>query len=855
MTAGVLLLLFPTLAWSLAITGFSPASGQPGNVITITGSGFTGATSVVFNYNHQPTLADFTNVSDSKMLVIVPTGATTGTLEIFVNTTGVSTASNFIVAPVISVFFPQTGAPGTAVSIEGANFISGGTTVFFPGVSTGVSASYIGPTEVSAIVPTGAGNGPITVITSAGTNVSTNTFLASDLPSIASFSPNAGVIGASVTIFGGNFFAGTKVKFGNVLSTSVSIVSSTEITATVPTGAVTDPITVITTDGSITTTSNFLTGSGPVVTGFSPAMGGLNSTVSIGGFNLSAVSAVTFNGVSEYITGESDTNLQVNLITTAGTGPIKVTSAAGSFTTSNNFTNSSAPFVTGFSPVLGPAGSIVTIDGLNFAGTPTVKFGTATASATLIGPTQISANVPSIATGNYAIEVTTSSGSSTTSSNFSVTGTGPVITSFAPSNGVRGTSVTLTGANFSGLTGVKFNGVSATYTSASTSQIMAVVPAETASGAITVSSTSGTGASPSLFYLQPWVTSMSTNGGIVNASFTLTGRSLTNVSAFSVNGVNYNYTSSASQITASIPSNATTGLIEITAPGGIFISTNVFAILPKIYGFSPDIGPAGTVVTITGTSFLDVTRVELAGVPASISSISSNSLRVVVPANATNGAWTVVTPYGDDTSTNLFTFTQPSLVVLTKTANPFVAAPGTDITYLLQVTNEGPSTITSTAVADTLPFEFTVASVIPSVGSWINTNGTLTWNIGILSNGLGANLQIIGTCAAVTALTNSAVLSFAEGNLEFYNNYSTIINIFVEDSQRTLSIAELQNPPGVVITWPESPFSFQIQVNTSGDLDTGWITSTNPVIFNGAVNSFIYTNLTAPATFFRLTPP
>jgi hypothetical protein len=850
---GTLLLFLPATAWSVTISGFSPASGQPGNVITINGSGFTGTTTVVFN-NNQPTLADFTNISDSRLLVVVPIGATTGPLEVSVGNTEVSSASNFLVAPVISNFFPQSGAPPTVVSIEGANFVDNGTTVFFPGVTTGISAAYVAPTEVSVTVPAGAGNGPITVVTSAGTNVSTNSFLASDLPSIASFSPTAAAIGASVNIFGGNFFSGAKVKFGSVTAGSVNVLSTTEITATVPTGAVTGPITVSTSDGSATTTSNFLTGSGPIVTGFSPTAGAVNSYVNIAGLNLSSATSVTLNGVSEYITGYSDTNLQVDLINSAGTGPIKVTSATTSFTTSTNFTNTSAPFVTDFNPAIGPSGSTMTIDGLNFSGTPTVKFGSTTASSTLIGGTQISATVPFVAAGNYPIEVITSAGSFTTGSNFTITGVGPVITGFTPGNGVRGTTVTLNGANFSSLTSVKFNGVAASFEAPSTTEMTAIVPANTASGVITVSSTSGTGTSPSLFYMQPWITSLNTNGGIVNETFTITGRSLTNASSLRIGGINYNFTGSASQIIATIPSNAVSGSIEIIAPGGVFISTNIFAILPKIYGFSPNIGPAGTVITINGTSLADVTSVEFNGASALVTSATSNQVKVAVPANATNGPLTVVTLYGNDTSTNSFTLTKPSQVALTKTANPAVAGPGTNITYTLLVTNTGPSIITSTVVTDTMPFGFTVVSVTPSVGSWINTNGILAWNIGILTNGDSANLDIVGTALVPTALTNSAVLAFAEGNLTPYNNNASIINFFVYDSQRTLSITTQKSPPGVLVTWPQSVANFELQINTNANLNTGWMIPTNSTIFNGYVNTFT-DSFAAPQTFFRLTLP
>jgi uncharacterized repeat protein (TIGR01451 family) len=321
-----------------------------------------------------------------------------------------------------------------------------------------------------------------------------------------------------------------------------------------------------------------------------------------------------------------------------------------------------------------------------------------------------------------------------------------------------------------------------------------------------------------------------------------------------VNGVNYNFISSASLIIATIPSNASSGQIEITAPGGLFISPSTFAILPKIYGFSPSIGPAGTVVTINGTSLFDVTSVEFNGLSAPVSSATTNEVQVVVPDNATSGPLTVVTPYGNDTSTNSFTATEQSLVVLTKTASPIVAGPGTNITYTLLVTNEGPSIITSTVVADTMPAGFSFVSATPSAGSWINTNGTLTWNIGILTNNTSASLDIVGTSPDATTLVNSAVLTFAEGNLAPYDNYASIINFFVYDSQRTLSITRQANPPGVLVSWPLSPVNFLLQINTNANLNTGWTYPTNAVFITNFLNSFT-NSLAAPQTFFRLAPP
>ena len=95
-------------------------------------------------------------------------------------------------------------------------------------------------------------------------------------------------------------------------------------------------------------------------------MGEASTAVTIGGFNLAAVTSVTFNGKAGTITGYGADCIQAFPPSGSGIGPIKVFTATSSFTTSNNFTNATGPIITDFSPVLGPAGSPVTIDGINF---------------------------------------------------------------------------------------------------------------------------------------------------------------------------------------------------------------------------------------------------------------------------------------------------------------------------------------------------------------------------------------------------------------------------------------------------------------------------------------------------------
>lgn len=77
----------------------------------------------------------------------------------------------------------------------------------------------------------------------------------------------------------------------------------------------------------------------------------------------------------------------------------------------------------------------------------------------------------------------------------------PVVSSFSPSTGAPGTSVVISGSNFSGATAVTFNGVSASFTVNSPTQITATVPSGATNGPIQVSNASCSGVSASSFLL------------------------------------------------------------------------------------------------------------------------------------------------------------------------------------------------------------------------------------------------------------------------------------------------------------------------------------------------------------------
>jgi len=75
--------------------------------------------------------------------------------------------------------------------------------------------------------------------------------------------------------------------------------------------------------------------------------------------------------------------------------------------------------------------------------------------------------------------------------------------SFTPARANFGSTVVITGTNFTGTTAVKFNGRNAAYTVNSDTQITATVPPGATSGLIQVTNSQGTGSSSTNFMVNP----------------------------------------------------------------------------------------------------------------------------------------------------------------------------------------------------------------------------------------------------------------------------------------------------------------------------------------------------------------
>ncbi|MDO7849489.1 M12 family metallo-peptidase, partial [Hymenobacter sp. M29] len=209
-------------------------------------------------------------------------------------------------------------------------------------------------------------------------------------PTITSFTPGGGLAGTVVTVLGSNFTGATAVSFNGTAASSFTVVSATQLTATVAAGTTTGTITVTTPQGTATSALPFVVGAPPTITSFTPASGAVGSTVVITGTNFTGATQVTFNGtVAPTFTVNSATQITVTVPAGATTGVIGLTVPTGSATSTTVYTVVPAPTITSFTPTYGQIGTVVTLTGTNFTGATQVTFnGTVAPTFTVNSATQ-----------------------------------------------------------------------------------------------------------------------------------------------------------------------------------------------------------------------------------------------------------------------------------------------------------------------------------------------------------------------------------------------------------------------------------------------------------------------------------
>src|SRR4051794_10823421 len=207
---------------------------------------------------------------------------------------------------------------------------------------------------------------------------------------------------------------------------------------------------------------------------------------------------VTFGVTTAQIAYVASTELLVTVPTgLPGTVDVRIDTPAGSATLNGAYTYLPPPTITSIAPRKGPTagGQTLTITGANFIdGDTQVTIGGVSAAVTSVSSSTIALITPPGRVGPADIIVSTSAGSDRAAGAFTYFAT-PIVTSFSPTSGRSGTSITIAGTNFDADASgdqVTVNGAVAPVTSATASSIVLTVPSDATTGLIRITTAGGT---------------------------------------------------------------------------------------------------------------------------------------------------------------------------------------------------------------------------------------------------------------------------------------------------------------------------------------------------------------------------
>ncbi len=390
----------------------------------------------------------------------------------------------------------------------------------------------------------------------------------------------------------------------------------------------------------------------------------------------------------------------------------------------DKFTYGTLPTVTLVSPNSGPTGTGVTLTGTSFTGATGVTVGGVTAGFTAGTDTSMAVTIPAGTPGGLVhILVTNGLGTSSAVSADQFTNTGlPTVTSLSINTGptTGGTTVVITGTNFTPTATVAFGGTPASVVYNSGTSLTATSPGHIPGNAdVAVSTAYGTSintAADNFTYTSgslPVITSLSPNFGPIGGGnvITITGTNLTGTGTTTVSfgtSAATPYSSSSTSLLVVVPVSSTfaaqTVQVLVTTSAGTSVAdpgpandyTYGTSTLPVITSLNPASGPisGGNAITITGSNFSGATVVSFGSSNVAPFSVTPTSLVVFVPASSTFAAQmvqvTVTTLAGtsvaDPGTANDYTYTGgPTVTFVSPDSGPasgttFVTITGTGFT-------------------------------------------------------------------------------------------------------------------------------------------------------------------------------
>jgi uncharacterized protein (TIGR03437 family) len=512
------------------LTSLSPNTTQAGGgafTLTVNGTNFVNGSTVRWNGENRQT--NFVSAAQLTALITAADIANTGTAQVTVlNPAGTtSNALSFNItppnpAPTLTSVNPTSANAGGAeftLTVTGTNFINGSVVRWNGNTRTTV---FVNSTSLSVQIPASdiasAGTAQITVFNPAPGGGTSNSLSfpivqPNPVPTLTALNPNSVAVGSgafTLTLTGTNFI-NTSVVTWNGATRTTNFVNATTLTIQVPAADVANAATVelkVTNPAPGGGTSNGLNltivqpNPAPTLTGLNPSTVGAGSgafTLTLTGTGFTNSSSVWWNGAVRPSVFVNTTTLTLQVpaadIASAGTVEIKVVNPAPGGGTSNSLNLTIVPpnpvpsiaTLTPATVTAGSAGFTLTITGTGFINSSVVQWNgqarpTTFGNATTLTIQVAAADVASLGTAEIKVVNPAPGGGMSNAVLFAIQQGNPLpgITTLAPAQalaGSNGFTLTVNGSSFINGSVVRWNGAARPTTFLNPTQLTAQISA------------------------------------------------------------------------------------------------------------------------------------------------------------------------------------------------------------------------------------------------------------------------------------------------------------------------------------------------------------------------------------------
>ena len=422
------------------------------------------------------------------------------------------------------------------------------------------------------------------------------------------------------------------------------------------------------------------------VDGFSPDQGGVGTVVTVRGRGFTGKTQLLVGGRPVTPTRVSKSEIVFKVPASHGDGAIVLRHpGVGRDIAVGQFTVASSMQITRFSPQRGIRGARVEISGSGFGRDVKVWMNGKEATVNRSAPRRLVVTIPADATTDY-LTVADKNGEQVRSATmFEVQLPAPVISSVVPTSGLPGTTVRISGSNFTVADKVLYGTDELPIVRRAAGHVEVAVPMNARKGEFfTVRNGNGMVRSEARFELE--------RPAVVKRIKPLSGKGGTRVELYgsgfkqgdrvTLNGAPVTVLQlRPTQVSVEIPAHATSGALVVERGPMRAASPMAFELIrtPVVIGFAPTGGRPGMRVTLSGEHFTRAANVYYG--PTKLRIVKregSQRLVVVLPKKAQGAVFRVQTEGGEARSAQPFEIQLPPQV---KGATPGQGLPGTQVTF------------------------------------------------------------------------------------------------------------------------------------------------------------------------------